>query len=290
MAAKRRHGLGDFPPGSPMAEAVDRFREQAKLIESAPDDALVRFAHDDGWDRPQAEHVRETLARERGRPIPDLRKRPTIAQDDLPAPTPAPTAGEAHVAEPGLPGDALECPHARVEPVDGDELACLSCGETIDRFDWDDGWLPEGIEGEPAPRATKLDDRALRDLCPHIWVPKGVPSSAFGFPDLIRVFDHCSLCGFPRPSCRNAAHRALVDAGALTYCATCGRVLATQFGSFDAPAHETIHHPLLTDEPVVRVEPSVGTPTFSELSEEELIAILDESERIEHPEDEEILY
>jgi hypothetical protein len=58
----RRPDHGDFEEGSPMAEAVDRFRMLAQLHLSAPDDALVRYAHGDGYERPGAALVRTVFA------------------------------------------------------------------------------------------------------------------------------------------------------------------------------------------------------------------------------------
>ncbi len=47
----RRVDQGDFEEGSPMAGAVDEFRTLADLHLKSPDDALVRYAHGDGYDR-----------------------------------------------------------------------------------------------------------------------------------------------------------------------------------------------------------------------------------------------
>ena len=45
-----------------MAEAADRFRTLAQLHLASPDDALVRYAHGDGYDRPGAALVRTVFA------------------------------------------------------------------------------------------------------------------------------------------------------------------------------------------------------------------------------------
>jgi hypothetical protein len=45
-----------------MAEAVDRFRMLAQLHLKSPDDALVRYAHGDGYERPGAALVRSVFA------------------------------------------------------------------------------------------------------------------------------------------------------------------------------------------------------------------------------------
>lgn len=269
MAKARTRQNGDCPIGSPLALAVERFRELAKLIESAPDDSLVRFAFEEGAKRPGAAEVRDAYRAKLGKPpgwSPGGSQVALALGGAIGAP---PETDRATEPAPGSSRDAFECPHGETQDLAG-EPVCLACGEI----------LPAAVvSSQDAP-------------CQHEWIARGVGSAAYGLPDLIRVFDHCKSCGIGRPPCSSGGHRALVDAAPIVYCATCGRIVSRTDERWDGPAHEVIHHPALTSEPVVRSEPGpVGPGPDFEMTPEEIAAMIDESMRDrESCEEEEILW
>jgi hypothetical protein len=106
-----------------MSLVVDNFRALAKLHLASPDDALVRFAHGDGYDRPGAQLVRTAFAAS-GMTLPGI---PSAGAVSLAAATAA-SQGCDPPAEP-----RGGCEHDSRVSARGGGYACTDCGE----------WFPE---------------------------------------------------------------------------------------------------------------------------------------------------
>jgi len=106
-----------------MSLVVDNFRALAKLHLASPDDALVRFAHGDGYDRPGAQLVRTAFVQS-GMTLPEIPSAGAV---------PAPAATAARRGDDPLGEPAGGCEHGcRVRVREGGH-ACIDCGE----------WFPE---------------------------------------------------------------------------------------------------------------------------------------------------
>ncbi len=318
----RRIDQGDFPEDDPMARVVDAFRELAKLIDSAPDDALVKFAHEGGWDRPHALAVRESWAARHGRSVPERPQSPQMAFGGLGAPVvrpprvrplrndsrpPPPKAEPAPVPEPETPPAALDvkCLHAETIWEASGDIVCTLCGTVLGE--------PSGVEikcehpesvfeddsficttcGEviPVPEREPLPVPA----CDHEWEQRGCEESGgvFGIAESeIRVFDHCTKCDAPRPLCEDGKHRTIVEQDPLTYCGQCGDILSVKYPDPVVRSRTTIHHPSLTNVEEYRVDQSGAIVRSYEEVMQDIDEVIDSNKNAPKSEkpDEEILF
>lgn len=221
-----------------MSIAVDRFRRAAQLHLNSPDDALVKYAHGAGRDRPGADIVRSAMVEERVRQD-DLAR--SEGQDGLfaqegGARTPSETIGQERPARavssdttapdaiestPTEPETLPECPHPELGRLSDGDRFCEECGLVFE-------------SSEPK--------------CDHIWSGDAMPGDG-----PVRVAQRCVECEAWRTCDPSVGHVAICDNGTFKYCTRCGEIVqapktAANFEVVDHGVSEVrVHSPMLED-------------------------------------------
>lgn len=205
---KRSAGPGDFERGTPIADAVDRFRELADLHWGSADDSLVVFAYGSGRERPGAAAVRAIWG-----PVDELGSR------EAPEDGASSTHGDIAPDSGGPPDRSPEIANHDASPIascahltsirEGDDWVCANCGLIRDDVDHEtkssappdinQAWMQDALNlgaqltAPPAPPNDTDEDwmssRGL-DASQYVCTDGGVREYVIHSPLLMDVDEH----------------------------------------------------------------------------------------------------